>query len=258
MNVVADIVFGVFGLVFGSFLNVAIYRFPRRLSVVSPPSACPRCGAPIKPRDNIPVLSYVLLAGRCRACGAPISVEYPLVEAATAALFVLAAVRFSGSVVVAAMVAAFLGVMLAAALIDVRHRIIPNRLVYPSAVVFAMTIVVARLAGVGVSPVRGALGLLVFGGGLLLVALVSPAGMGIGDVKLAGLIGLVLGSLAWRYMVVAAATGVLLGGLGAVIALLLGKSRKETIPFGPFLAAGAIIAALAAGPIASWYGGRLG
>jgi leader peptidase (prepilin peptidase)/N-methyltransferase len=256
MDVIGPVVFAVFGLVIGSFLNVVIYRLPRKLSVVSPPSACPRCEAPIRPWDNVPVVSYLVLRGRCRNCGEPISAEYPLVEAATATLFAAAAIRFPYGV--AALVAPFLGVMLAAAMIDLRHRIIPNRLVYPSLVLFAVAIVVAWAAGVDVNPVRAALGLLAYGGALFIVALISPAGMGMGDVKLAALIGLVLGSIAWRYVVVAAVSGLLLGGLGAVVALLAGRSRKDTIPFGPFLAAGAVVSALFGGPIATWYGGRLG
>jgi leader peptidase (prepilin peptidase)/N-methyltransferase len=256
MNVIGPVVFALFGLAFGSFLNVVIYRLPRKLSVVSPPSACPQCDAPIRPWDNVPVVSYLILRGRCRNCGEPISVEYPLVEAGTAALFAAAAVRFPNGVAV--LVAPFLGVMLAAAMIDLRHRIIPNRLVYPSLVLFALAIVVAWAAGVDVNPVRALLGLLAYGGALFIVALISPAGMGMGDVKLAALIGMMLGSLGWKYVVVGAVSGMLLGGAGAVVALLLGRSRKDTIPFGPFLAAGAVVAALLAGPIATWYGGRLG
>ena len=249
-------IFVVFGLVLGSFLNVVIYRLPRKLSVVSPPSACPRCDTPIRAWDNIPVLSYLILRGRCRNCGEPISPEYPLVEAGTAALFAAAAVRLPYAV--AALVAPFLGIMLAAALIDLRHRIIPNRLIYPSVVVFAVAVVVVWAFGVDVNPFRALLGLIAYGGGLLIVALISPGGMGMGDVKLAALIGLVLGALGWRYVAVAAAGGVLLGGVGAVVALVLGRSRKDAIPYGPFLAAGAVVSALLAGPIAAWYGGRLG
>ncbi|MFN2589322.1 MAG: A24 family peptidase [Actinomycetota bacterium] len=248
-------IFALFGLIFGSFLNVVIYRLPRKRSVVSPPSACPHCGAPIRPLDNIPFLSYAILGGRCRVCRKPISPEYAVVEIATAALFGLAAFRFTDDV--AAVVAPFLGVMLAAALIDLRHRIIPNRLVVPSVALFAVGIAVAWAVGSKLDPLRGLLGLLAFGGALLVVALVSPAGMGMGDVKLAGLIGLVLGAVGWKYVAVAAVGAALLGGVGGVVALLLGRSRKDTIPFGPYLAAGAMVSALLAGPIAAWYGGRL-
>ena len=249
------VIFAVFGLVFGSFLNVVVYRLPNRMSLVSPPSSCPRCGAALRARDNVPVVSWLALRGRCHACGEPISIEYPLVELATAALFVAAWLRLD--VVPAAIVAPFLGIMLAVGLIDARHRIVPNRLVYPAVVLFGAAILVARAAGGPLSPVRAALGLLAFGGPLLIVALIAPRGMGMGDVKLAALIGLVLGALGCRYVAVAAVGGALLGGLGGVVALAMGRSRKTTIPFGPYLAAGAVLAALFAGPIASWYLGRL-
>jgi leader peptidase (prepilin peptidase)/N-methyltransferase len=255
MNVAAPVIFAVFGLVFGSFVNALVNRLPNRMSLVSPPSACPRCGTPIRARDNVPVISYLMLRGRCHACGERTSLEYPLVEAGTAGLFVLAAIRLP--VGPASIVAPFLGVMLAVALIDARHRIVPNRLIYPSLILFAIAVVVAAAADVPVSPIRALLGLLAFGGTLLIVALISPRGMGIGDVKLAALIGLVLGSLGWKYVAVAAVSGTLLGGLGGVAALLAGRGRKETIPFGPYLAAGAVVAALFAGSIAAWYGGRL-
>ena len=244
--------FALFGLLMGSFLTVVVHRLPRNESVVAPRSSCPRCGTQVRPRDNVPVISYLLLRGRCRGCSTHISAEYPLTEALTAALFVAAAIAFR-PVGVAAVIALFLGVMLASALIDARHRIIPNRLMYPAIVVAAVAVVALRLAGQPVSIAGAAVGLLCFGGGLLLVAIVSPGGMGMGDVKLAALIGLVLGAVGLRYVAVAAAAGVLLGGAAALIALAAGRGRKGTIPFGPFLASGAALAALAGGPVAAWY-----
>ena len=249
--------FAVFGLVIGSFLNVVVYRVPIRMSLVSPGSACPRCGTPIAPRDNIPVVSFLLLRGRCRRCGARISPEYPIVEAATAGLFALAAIR-AESIGEAALIAPFLALMLAVALIDLRHRLIPNRLTYPSLVLFGGGILVAWAAGVDVSPSRAGLGLLATAGPLLVIAVAMPHGMGMGDVKLAAVMGLVLGALGWNHVVVGAVLGVLLGGVGSVVALLAGRSRKDTIPFGPFLAAGAALSALFADPIATWYTSRLG
>ncbi len=240
------------GLVFGSFLTVAIHRLPRGESLISPRSRCPSCGIQIRSRDNVPVVSWIVLRGRCRACGARISPVYPLTELAVAGLFVAAALRF-GDVWVAGMMAPFLGVMPAFALIDLRHRIIPNRLVYPSLVLFAAYLVVARLAGGGVDLARAGLGFLAFGGGLLLIALISPRGMGMGDVKLAGLIGFVLGSLGLRFVGVAAGSAILLGGVGGILALVAGAGRKQAIPFGPFLAAGALIAALFGAELASAY-----
>jgi leader peptidase (prepilin peptidase)/N-methyltransferase len=252
VSVVRGVSFALFGLIFGSFLTVVIYRVPRKESIVAPRSACPSCGAPVRPRDNIPVASYLLLRGRCRNCGTRISAFYPIVEALTAGLFLAAAAAFQ-RVPVAAVVAVFLGVLLACALIDLRHRIIPNRLVYPSLVLFAAAIASLALAHGGVSVAGAGLALLAYGGGLLVVSFISPGGMGMGDVKLAALIGLVLGALGWRYVLVAAMVAVFAGGLGAVVALVLGKSRKDTLPFGPYLGGGAMVAALLAPQLASWY-----
>ena len=251
MGVIRGALFGLAGLAFGSFLTVVVYRVPRRESIVSPRSACPSCGTPIGPRDNIPVVSYVLLRGQCRHCRAPISAEYPIVEALTCALFVTAGAAVQ-PVSVAAVIAPFLGLMLACSLIDIRHRIIPNRIVYPSLVVFAAAVVALALADQGVSLPTAGLGFLSLGGGLLLISLVF-GGMGMGDVKLGALIGLVLGALGWRYVGVAAMGGILTGGLGAVAALLMGRSRKDVIPFGPYLGGAAIVSALWAPEIADWY-----
>jgi leader peptidase (prepilin peptidase)/N-methyltransferase len=245
-------VFALSGLAFGSFLTVVVHRVPREESVVAPRSACPACRTVIPARDNIPVLSYVVLGGRCRTCAAPISVEYPATEAATAALFVGASLAFRQTTV-AGLVALLLGVALAAGAIDVRHRIIPNRLTYSAILVAMASIAALSLAGQPVSPVGALVGGAAFGGALFMVALISPGGMGMGDVKLAALIGLVLGAVGLRYVAVAAGGAVLLGGAAAIVALCLGRSRKATIPFGPFLAGGAAVAALAGGPVAAWY-----
>jgi leader peptidase (prepilin peptidase)/N-methyltransferase len=232
------------GLIFGSFLTVVIGRLPRGESIVRPRSRCPACGAEIRARDNIPVLSWVLLRGRCRACGERISTEYPLVELATAALFAAAAVLVD-PIYAASLAAPFLGIMLAIAVIDARHRVVPNRIVYPSLALFAMAIVVGDLAGGGVEALDAGLGLALYGVPLLLVAVAVPQGMGMGDVKLAALIGLVLGSFGLSYVGVAAGVGVIGGGIGALVALaVLGAGRKDQIPFGPFLAGGAVVAIL--------------
>jgi leader peptidase (prepilin peptidase)/N-methyltransferase len=208
--------------------------------------------------DNIPVVSYFFLRGRCRRCGARVSVEYPLTEAAAAALFAASAAAHEG-LFVAVLVALFLAVMLAIALIDARWRIVPNRIVYPSLVIGLVAIVAGQLAAGGVDAVRGLLGLALYAGPLFLVALAVPHGMGMGDVKLAALIGLVLGSLGLSYVAVAAAVGIVAGGLGAVVALaVLRLSRKQQIPFGPFLAGGAVVAALAAPQISRLYLSLLG
>ena len=243
-----------FGLVVGSFMTVAVHRLPKGESVVSPRSRCPSCGAEIGARDNIPVLSWLLLRGRCRRCGERISVEYPLLELATAGLVVLAAIRYPNPWQ-AVLVGGLLALMPGIALIDLRHRIIPNRLMYPSLVLFPVLIVVSWFVGEAADPARAGIGLLLYGGILFVVAVVS-GGMGMGDVKLAALIGLVLGSLGLRFVGVAAGAAVALGGLGGLVALAMGRGRKSAIPFGPYLAAGAVVAGLWGEEIASWYIGR--
>jgi leader peptidase (prepilin peptidase)/N-methyltransferase len=240
-----------FGLGVGSFMTVAVYRLPRGESVIRPRSKCPACGAEIGARDNFPVLSWLLLRGRCRRCGERISVEYPLLELTTAALVVLAAIRYPNPWQ-AGLVGGLLALMPGIALIDLRHRIIPNRLTYPSLLLFSLVIVLARVIGGVGDPARAGIGLLLYGGILFVVAVVSR-GMGMGDVKLAALIGLVLGSLGLRFVGVAAGAAIAFGGLGGVVALAMGKGRKSAIPFGPYLAAGAVVGGIWGEQIASWY-----
>jgi len=246
------VVFGFVGLAFGSFLTVVTHRIPRGESPVAPRSRCPSCGTQLRNIDNVPLLSWIVLRGRCRACGARISAVYPLTELVTGGLFAGAALEFD-SIWAAAMIAPFLGLLVALSIIDIRHRIIPNRIVYPSLLAFGAYIVIVGLAGGGLDVIRAAIGMLAYGGALLVVAIVSPRGMGMGDVKLAALVGLVLGSVGLRYVTVAAAAGILLGGMGAIVALIAGASRKKAIPFGPFLAAGALVAAFLAPQISSVY-----
>jgi leader peptidase (prepilin peptidase) / N-methyltransferase len=240
-----------FGLALGSFMTVAMHRLPERQSVVRPRSRCPECGAEIRNRDNVPVISWLALRGHCRDCGARISVAYPLLELATAALVVAAVVRYERPWV-GAMVALLLTLMPTIAIVDLRHRIVPNRLTYPALIGFALYLVVAGLAGGGVDPVRGLIGSLAYGGGLLIVALVS-GGMGMGDVKLAAVIGLVLGSLSLGAVAVAAGGAIVVGGVAAIIALVRGAERKSMIPFGPSMAAGAVLAAFWGPQIAASY-----
>ena len=239
------------GLAAGSFLTVVIHRLPAGESVVHPRSRCPGCGATIGGRDNVPVLSWVLLRGRCRRCGERISVVYPLTELATGALFVAAALVYRNPWR-AAMLCAFLALMPAVTVIDVRHRIIPNRLTYPALIGFPVYVVVAWALGAPLDPARAGLGLLAYGGGLLLVAVVSR-GMGMGDVKLAAVIGVVLGSLGLRFVGVAAGAAILLGGVGGLLALMLGRSRKDAIPFGPYMAVGAMAAVFLGERLAAMY-----
>jgi leader peptidase (prepilin peptidase)/N-methyltransferase len=239
------------GLAFGSFMTVVTERVPAGVSVVSPRSRCPSCGAEIANRDNIPILSWALLRGRCRNCGSRISARYPLLELSTAILFSGAFLVYE-SIWVAVAVGFLLVLMPAVAVIDIEHRIIPNRLMYPALVAFPVYLSIARLFGAPVDLVRMAAGFVLYGGALFAVAIVSR-GMGMGDVKLAALIGLVLGSVGLAYVGVAAGSAIVLGGIGAVVALVLGRGRKAAIPFGPYLAAGAVVSAFWGERIADWY-----
>jgi leader peptidase (prepilin peptidase)/N-methyltransferase len=240
-----------FGLGVGSFMTVAIARMPKGESVVRPRSRCPACGTEVLARDNIPVVSWVLLGGKCRACGEQISPIYPLTELATGTLVVAATIRFP-SAWQAVLIGALLSMMPAVGIIDIRHRIIPNRLMYPALVALPVFVAVGWFFGAPFDVARAAIGLVAFGGSLLAVAIASR-GMGMGDVKLAAVIGVALGALGLRYVGVAAFAAIGSGGVGGLIALGLGKSRKSAIPFGPYLAAGAVVAALWGQLIADWY-----
>lgn len=234
----AVVVVGVLGAATGSFLNVVIHRLPRGESVVRPRSRCPACSNQLAERDNIPVLSWLMLRGRCRSCGDPISPRYPLVELATAVAFAaVAALRGVDLDLLWAL--ALVAGLFAAAAIDLEHRIIPNRLVIPLALWGALTATTIRL---------DELPELAFAGGgafafLLVAALVSPSGMGMGDVKLAGTMGLYLGESMVPAMLFAFLAGSLVGL--AIIAVKREAGRKTAVPFGPFLALGGLVGLLA-------------
>jgi leader peptidase (prepilin peptidase) / N-methyltransferase len=238
---------GALGIVFGSFLNVVAYRLPRSESLIRPSSRCPECGTPIRPYDNIPVLSWLLLRGRCRSCSAPISARYPLVEALTAALCAAAVLAGGGTAKVALHVALIL-LLVPVALIDLEHRIIPNKLT-------ALGAVLALGIGLGLDPSgepERLIAAAAAGGALLLAALAYPGGMGMGDVKLAAVLGLFLGRDIAPAMLIALLAGTLIGA--AVIARKgAAQGRKTAVPFGPFLALGATVAVFAGDPLVSWY-----
>lgn len=251
---------GVFGLLIGSFLNVVVHRVPAGLSVVRPASACPACGAAIRRRDNVPVLSWLALRGRCRDCGEPISVRYPLVELATAVLFVGVVLRLTVSesspwAVPAYLYLAAIGVALT--LIDLEHHRLPDAIVLPAYPVLATLLVLASWGGGDWSALlRAAIG----GGALWLfyfvLLLVKPGAMGFGDVKLAGVLGAGLAWLGWGTLVVGAFGAFLFGGVYAIGLLLTKRAGRSTgIPFGPWMVLGAALG-LAAGE--HLWGGYLG
>lgn len=258
VQVVAVVTITLAGLAIGSFLNVVIWRVPRGESVVSPPSHCPRCDTPIRGRDNIPVLSWLLLRGRCRACGAPISARYPGVELLTGALFLLTTLAIGLDWALPAFLyLTALGVALA--FIDLDTKRLPNALTYPSYPILAVLLLVpAVLDGAWAEYGRALLGGLALFGIYLLLALVYPAGMGIGDVKLAGILGMALGWLGWGPWLVGAFLAFLLGGLAGLALIVLGRAgRRSAIPFGPFMVAGALVAVLGGTVVADWYTGLL-
>ena len=242
------------GLLVGSFLNVVIYRVPRKESVVRPRSRCTACGYQLSSADNVPVLSWVLLKGRCRNCGAGISARYPLVELETGALFALVAVRFGLDAALPGFLLLF-AALLAISVIDLEHYIVPNRVVYPALFASVPIAVVAATADDDlrslVEAVAGAaLAWLI----LLVIHLVSPRGMGFGDVRLAALIGFWLGWLSLPTVLVGLFLAFLLASVVGVGLIASGlRSRKDRIPFGPFLAAGAVLATLVGDPLLRWY-----
>lgn len=232
---------------FGSFLNVVAYRLPRHESLIRPASRCPKCGTPVRPYDNVPILSWLLLRGHCRNCGAAISVRYPLVEALTAALCVSAVLTHDTAAAIALSVVLIL-IVIPAALIDLEHRIIPNRLTLLGAVLALVIGTVLDPAGEPERLIAGAAA----AGLLLFAALAYPGGMGMGDVKLAGVMGLFLGRAVAPAILIALLAGVL---VGAVIMARKGAKagRKTAVPFGPFLALGAIVAVYAGQPLIDFY-----
>lgn len=274
---------GAFGSLIGSFLNVVVYRVPTGKSIVSPPSACGSCGHAVRGFDNIPVVSWLVLRGKCRDCSSPISVRYPLVELGAAVFFGVVAWRFlpllstvqngasqngagqdgaaiHGTDVAAAVLVLiaflyFAAISLALALIDIDTRRLPNAIVVPGLIAAAVLLSAASILSGDfaalATAVAGALGL-----GLLYLALALayPGGMGFGDVKLAAVIGLFLGYLGWSALAVGALAGFILGGAYGVLLLATGKATRKTgMPFGPWMLGGAWLGVVLGTPIASGY-----
>ena len=262
------VVVGLFGSLIGSFLNVVVYRVPAGRSIVRPPSACGACGAPIRWYDNVPVLSWIALRGRCRDCHAPISLRYPLVELGTALAFTLVAALFLPAVLAAttpAAVAAGLlalvaflylaAISIALALIDLDVHRLPNAITLPAYAVGALLLTpAALLAGEPARLLGAAVGLLALAAFYLLLAVIRPGGMGMGDVKLAGVLGLFLGYLGWGPLLVGAFGAFLLGGVFSLALIVARRAgRASRIPFGPWMLAGAWLGIVAGDWIAGGY-----
>jgi leader peptidase (prepilin peptidase)/N-methyltransferase len=235
------------GAIVGSFLNVVAYRLPRGESLSRPRSRCPACETPIRPYDNVPVLSWLILRGRCRSCRAPISARYPVVEGATAALCALV-VAVEGPTAKALLGIALVLVLVPITLIDLDLRLIPNRLTLAGSVAALAILGLAARGELVEHVIAGAAA----GGVLLAAVLAYPRGMGMGDVKLAGMLGLFLGRAVGPAMFAALVAGTL---VGAIIIARVGaeKGRKTAIPFGPYLAFGGLVGLFAGDAIVDWY-----
>jgi leader peptidase (prepilin peptidase) / N-methyltransferase len=243
----AAVLAAVFGAIIGSFLNVVIWRLPRGESIVSPGSKCPSCGAPVKPYDNIPIVSWFLLGGKCRHCGYPISARYPLVEGLTAVLMALVPI-FLGADSDVWLGFAFVLLLVPIAFIDLDHRIIPNKLTLLGAAVGIVLVAVFETDDI-LEHVIAAVAAFLF---LFVAAIAYPAGMGMGDVKLAGVMGIFLGRNVAPAMLIALLAGTIVG-----VAIIARKGaqegRKTAVPFGPFLALGSVIALYVGDDIVDWY-----
>lgn len=245
---------GLVGLLVGSFLNVIAHRVPAGLSVVRPPSRCPGCGAEIRPWDNIPVFSWIILRGKCRDCSTPISLRYPAVELFTALLFGATAVLIGESWVLPAYLW-FAALTLVLSVVDIDHKRLPNRILYPGTVVGVLLLGAGAAAeGDLTSFYRGLFGGAAYFGLLLLVALLARGGFGMGDVKLVFVLGVFSAFRSWEALGVAVFGAFVLGGFASILLLLLTKAnRKDAIPFGPWLVLGSWIAVAFGDPIGDWY-----
>jgi len=248
----------VLGLFVGSFLNVVIYRVPRGESVARPRSRCPGCATQLTWYENVPVASWVVLRGRCRTCGEAISARYPLVETLTAVTFALLAWHFGATAVLPAFL--YLGAVgIALAAIDIDTQRLPDRIVLPSYGVAALALGAAAAVGHDWQAlVRVGLAGLALWAFYLALVVIYPKGMGWGDVKLAGVLGMYLGWLGWGSVLVGGFLGFLLGGLIGAALLLIGRAgRKTKIPFGPYMILGTFLAVFWGQAIADWYRGIL-
>src|SRR5688572_15848348 len=237
------VVAGMLGLAVGSFLNVVAYRLPRGESLVHPRSRCPGCATPVRPLDNVPVLSWLALRGRCRTCKTPISPRYPLIEALTAALCVAVVLAGAGEPDTL-LGLAFVLLLVPITFIDLDHRIIPNKLTLLGAIVALALVIAFDSDDLAEHLIAAAAA----GGFFLVAALAYPRGMGMGDVKLAAVMGLFLGRSVAPAIFVALIVGSLVGAV-----IVAREGRKTEVPFGPFLALGGLVGLLAGDAIVDWY-----
>jgi leader peptidase (prepilin peptidase) / N-methyltransferase len=246
----------VLGSVFGSFANVAIHRVPIGKSVVRPRSACPSCGATLSGIENVPVFSWLVLRGRCRHCNAPISVRYPIIELVTAAVWVAITWKIGWQPDLPAYLA-FGTALVVLSAIDIDVQRLPNKVLGVSAIVGVALFAIATVVKGDVGPfVDGLKGALFYGVPMLVIGIISPAGMGMGDIKFAPYLGFHLGWLSLWYVPVGAFLGFFFGAVIGVLLMVVGRAgRKTKIPFGPFMALGAFVCIFVGDPILrAWLG----
>lgn len=244
----------VLGLIFGSFATVVAHRVPRGESIVTGRSHCPSCGTQIAWFENIPVFGYLFLRGKCRHCGVRISPRYLVIELACGVLFAALVWRFGVSFETG-VYAAFFWTLVVLTAIDLEHKLLPNKIVFPAFIVGWLALGATAAIEGDLSPLVGAaVGAAVFGGFLFTIAFIAPAGMGFGDVKLAFVLGTFLG---FAGGIGHALTGMflsfMLGGVLGIALLLRGRNRKTEVPFGPFLAGGTVLAIFVAENLLDWY-----
>jgi leader peptidase (prepilin peptidase)/N-methyltransferase len=243
----------ILGLIVGSFSNVCIYRIPRNESIIYPASHCPKCRSNISPKDNIPLLSYILLKGRCRNCKSKISIQYPIVEFLTGLIYLIVYLIYGLSI------QSLIYIILSSALIiiafiDLNEQVIPEVISLPGMVIgLILSFFVPYI-----SFINSALGIVIGGGIILVIRLAGSLifkkeSMGIGDIELAAMIGAFLG---WRYIIISLFLGFFLGAVAGIFLILSKiKSREDMIPFGPFIALGSLITILCGEKILVWYVG---
>jgi leader peptidase (prepilin peptidase)/N-methyltransferase len=244
---------GLVGLLVGSFLNVCIYRLPRRESVVGGRSRCPSCGRQIRAWENVPIVSWLALRGRCAGCRAPISIRYPIVELVTGAVFATGAAVFGPSWLLMSRLT-FAAAMIVLFAIDLEHRILPNVITLPGIVAGLLSS--ALLPPGLVSALLGAMvcGLALWGMGELVSRVLGKDALGFGDVKMIAMMGAFLG---WQQTLVSLFLASLLGSVVGLAIILVTRNRDYQIPLGSFLAVGGLIAAVAGEPIVAWYAGEI-
>ncbi len=245
---------GVVGLAVGSFLNVVIYRVPLRQSIVSPRSRCTVCDTELSAGDNIPVISWLILGGKCRTCSAPIAIRYPAVELLTAISFAAVGARIGAEWEVLGFLL-FTAVLISVSAIDLEHYIVPNRIVLFAIATSLPLLGLIAIFNDQVSDMKdAALGSVLAAGALFLIHLAYPRGMGMGDVKLALILGLYLGWLSLGHVLLGIFLGFLFGSLGGIALIATGlRTRKQHIPFAPFLAGGAMATVFIGQQILDWY-----